>query len=127
MTAEAPTTSAGGKPDVPAILARWRALVAAGHSAARFERFQKGDEFAAELIEARREVRLRAIVMLVNATDLLSVAKRMHERAVELHVPQTSPLIGFDAVALKYTRARTWQSCAWDLHPDLPEVQPRWD
>jgi hypothetical protein len=127
VTAEASTTGAGAKPDVSAILARWRALAAAGHSAARFERFRKGDEFAAELIEARRDVRLHAIVVLVNATDLLSAAKRMHERGVELHVPQTSPLIGFDAVALKYTRARTWQSCAWDLDPDLPEVQPRWD
>jgi hypothetical protein len=127
VTAETPTTSAGGKPAVPEILARWRALAAGGHSAARFERFQKGDEFAAALIEARRDVRLRAIVMLVSATDLQSAAKRMHERAIESHVPQDSPLIGFDAVALKYTRARTWQSCAWDLDPDLPEVQPRWD
>lgn len=126
MTAEASTTAF--EPDVAEILARWRALANAGHSAARFERHQKGDEFAAELIEVRREVRIEAITTLVSsAGDVLATAKWMHDRAIELHVPKSSPLVGFDEVALKYTRARTWQSCAWELDPGLPEVQPVWD
>ncbi len=127
MTAPVPPTITEFEPDVEAILERWRAWANAGHSAARFARYQAGDEFAAQLIEARRGVRLKAITTLTDSKDVRATAKWLHDRAIELHVPQTSPLIGFDAVALRYTRARTWQACAWELDPDLPEVQSLWD
>jgi hypothetical protein len=113
--------------DVAAIVARWRAWAISGYASAQIARHKGGDEFGAQLIEARREVRLQAVVLLLGSRDVRATATWMHKRAIELHVPPTSPFIGFDEVALKYTRARTWQACAWDLDPDLPEAQARWD
>jgi hypothetical protein len=36
------------------------------------------------------------------------------------------PLLGYDTAAIRYTQARSWQFCAHQIDPSLPEVQPLW-
>jgi hypothetical protein len=124
----APPSTETGAPGVEAILDRWRAWIAQAYAQVQHERHTIGDEFAATLIEARRDVRREALDLVhkQRAEDLPATARLMHERAIQHHV-RDSPIVGFDEAAVRYTKARTWQACAWQLDPDLPEVQPLWD
>lgn len=87
-------------------------------------RAQAGDTFGAELSMARAEVRRAAAELLLASASVLAAAQEMHRRAIA-HSCRDLPLIGFDAAALDYTRARSWQDCAWTIDPTLPEVQAR--
>ena len=87
-------------------------------------REQAGDTFGAKLSLARAEVRRAAAELLLAGMTVLEAAREMHRRAIA-HSYRDLPLIGFDAAALDYTRARIWQDCAWAIDPTLPEVQAR--
>ncbi len=87
-------------------------------------REQSGDMFGAELSVARAEVRRAAAELLLASVSVQEAAQEMHRRAIA-HSYRDLPLIGFDAAALDYTRARIWQDCAWAIDPTLPEAQPR--
>jgi hypothetical protein len=87
-------------------------------------RVQAGDLFGAQLSQARAEVRRAAAQLLLTSETALAAAQEMHRRAIA-HSYRDLPLIGFDAAALDYTRARIWQDCAWAIDPTLPEVQAR--
>jgi len=87
-------------------------------------REKAGDSFGAELSLARAEVRRAAAELLLASGNVLAAAEEMQRRAIA-HSYRDLPLIGFDAAALDYTRARIWQDCAWAIDPALPEVQAR--
>ena len=57
-------------------------------------------------------------------TLLREQARRYNRHAGELRQHHW-PFVGFDEVAIRYTKARTWQDCAQALDPSLPEVQPK--
>ncbi|MGH3630206.1 MAG: hypothetical protein ACRDRL_22535 [Sciscionella sp.] len=86
----------------------------------------EGDEVGASLVLARGETRRAASEMLRAAesvddasTQMLDTAWRLRQFDVSWAYPDES--------CLTYTRARTWQDCAHQLDPTLPEVQPCWD
>lgn len=88
------------------------------------------DAFGARLAGARAEVYALAARVVrdreVVDTDLAAFLMR---KAAERHVgsAQSQPLRGYDDHTLSYIEARAWQWCAWEIDPDLPEVQPKWD
>lgn len=103
---------------------RWRTWAAQAFvHASRLE--QQGERFDAQLKRARASVRAQAADILRSTPDLAKAGDEMIRYAIRYSV-RIAPLIGFDEAAVKYTRARTWQACAWELDPDLPVVQPRW-
>lgn len=109
--------------DVEALITQWRRYASANRCHAECEH-RKGDVFAAELCWARGEVRQAAADMLTSLrADPMTAARNMHRNARELRQHHW-PFADFDQTALKYTRARTWQDCAWALDPTLPEIQP---
>ncbi|MGH3439605.1 MAG: hypothetical protein ACRDRN_24515 [Sciscionella sp.] len=84
-----------------------------------------GDEVGASLLLARGETRRAASEMLRTAKSVADAAKQMLDTAWRLRqhdVPWAYP----DESCLTYVRARTWQNCAHQLEPALPEVQPCW-
>lgn len=83
-----------------------------------------GDMFGAALCLARAEVRAAAAELLVACATPAVAAVEMQRRATALWVREL-PIIGYDAAAVEYTKARIWQDCAWAIDPSLPEVQPR--
>ncbi len=85
-----------------------------------------GDEFGASLSTARGEVRAAAAALWAGSACAREAAREMHRRATALWQSDL-PMVGFDAAAIQYTQARTWQDCARAIDPDLPEVQPRLD
>jgi hypothetical protein len=87
-------------------------------------REKAGDMFGAQLSRVRAEVRRAAAELLLASMTALAAAQEMHRRSIA-HSFRDLPLIGFDAAALDYTRARIWQDCAWAIDPTLPEVQAR--
>ena len=88
----------------------------------------RGDEFGASLCTARAEIRSAAATLWAQSADARDAAREMHRRATALWQSDL-PIVGFDAAAVRYTEARTWQDCARAIDPDLPEVQPllTWD
>jgi hypothetical protein len=110
--------------DLAAIADRWEGWGHAQHGQARILAGH-GEDFDAHLKRARGYVRCAAAEMLRSAPDPDACAKTMMGHAGSSTV-RTAPLINFDAAAVRYTQARTWQSCARELNPDLPEVQPKW-
>jgi hypothetical protein len=116
----------GGGPatvDVAGLIERWRSY-ARRNLAEAVVRRRSGDSFGAALSNARAEVRAAGAQLLRHNGDPVEVARVMHRRVCELWVIDL-PLLGFDAAAVRYTRARTWQDCAHALDPTLPEIQPR--
>jgi hypothetical protein len=110
--------------DVSSLIAQWLRYATANNVNAE-ARAKQGDLFGAELSRARGEVRKAAALLLQRMRgDPLGAAKLMHQQAAAIWIHDL-PLIGFDAAALKYTRARTWQDCARAVDPDLPIVQKR--
>ncbi|MGH3629382.1 MAG: hypothetical protein ACRDRL_18335 [Sciscionella sp.] len=103
---------------------RWREQ--ARWSLARASQLQgEGDEVGASLVLARGETRRAASEMLRTAksvadasTQMLNTAWRLRQHDVSWAYPDDS--------CLTYVRARTWQNCAHQLDPALPEVQPCW-
>ena len=83
-----------------------------------------GDVFGASLSRARAKVRTDAAELLAASATPQEAAVEMHRRATALWQPDL-PLVGFDAAAIAYTKARTWQQCAQSIDPALPEVQPK--
>jgi hypothetical protein len=83
-----------------------------------------GDRFGTALSLARAEVRALAAELLAASATPEHAVKEMHRRATALW-QRDLPLVGFDAAAVAYTKARIWQDCAWTIDPSLPEVQPR--
>ena len=84
----------------------------------------RGDVFGALLSMTRADVRTQAAQLLAVSATPTAAAVEMHRRATMLWQSDL-PLIGFDAAAIAYTQARTWQSCAQTIEPGLPQVQPR--
>ncbi|HEX3784335.1 MAG TPA: hypothetical protein VHX38_32150 [Pseudonocardiaceae bacterium] len=114
--------------DPSSLVAQWLRYATANKVSAEV-RAKSGDLFGAELARTRGEVRRAAALLLQEMrADPLGAAKVMHERAAAIWV-RDLPLIGFDAAALTYTKARTWQDCARAIDPELPIVQQRltWD
>ncbi len=112
--------------DTSALIAQWMRYSAADRIRAQ-TRAREGDLFGAELAVARGEVRKAAALLLQQLRDdPLGAARLMHREAAAIWVAYL-PLIGFDPVALTYTRARTWQDCARTIDPSLPIVQKRLD
>jgi hypothetical protein len=83
-----------------------------------------GDTFGALLNRTRAEVRQAAAELLSAFPDPEQAAAEMHRRATTLWQLDL-PLIGFDAAAVTYTKARIWQDCARTVNPTLPVVQAR--
>jgi hypothetical protein len=83
-----------------------------------------GDVFGAQLSMARGDVRTKAAGLLAASATPAVAAVEMHRRATALWQSDL-PLIGYDAAAIAYTRARIWQNCAQAIEPGLPEVQPK--
>jgi hypothetical protein len=83
-----------------------------------------GDLFGALLSTARADVRTQAAELLAASAAPAAAAVEMHRRATALWQSDL-PLIGFDAAAIAYTKARIWQSCAQAIEPGLTEVQPK--
>jgi hypothetical protein len=81
------------------------------------------DVTGAALATARAQVRDLAANLLYEEPDPHHVAQLMWQRAqvLAVRVPPTT-----EEAALDYVRARTWQSCAREVDPGLPEVQPQW-
>lgn len=90
------------------------------------QRRQAGDRIGAILAGVRGKVRRDAARMLDTSDDLAEIAKVMHTHAVRLR-QRDMPLVEYDAACVAYTQARTWQACAREVDPSLPEIQPRWD
>lgn len=110
--------------DVRSLVDRWLRYAAANTLRAAHER-RDGDLFGAELAVARGEVRRAAAGLLRKLADNPDqAAKLMHDQAKTLWIV-SSPIIGFDEAAVKYTKARTWQDCARTIDPALPVVQPK--
>lgn len=106
-----------------ACVCRWRSWAVNSRARAHLER-SHDHAFDAELLEARAAVRDEAAEMLLSQ-DPVEAAALMMRRAVA-HVVRNPPLMGYDQAAVEYTRARSWQFCAREIDPSLPEVQPRW-
>jgi hypothetical protein len=83
-----------------------------------------GDTFGAQLSLARARVRAQAAELLAASDTPTAAAEEMHRRATALWQSDL-PLIGYDAAAIAYTQARTWQHCAHTIQPGLPNVQPK--
>lgn len=106
------------------IIRRWLRYAASERCHAARLRAEHDQPFD-QLRDTRAAARAGAAEVLAEATDFASAADRMmaEVRRVYVRVP---PLLGFDEAMLSYTSARTWQACARELIPDLPEIQPRW-
>lgn len=102
----------------------WGEWAAAGRHLSRVLASQ-GSDFDSALKSARAATYDRAVALLHANPDLEQAAQLMMNHAAESLV-RTPPLIGFDAAAIRYTVARTWQRCALMLDPSLTEVQPLW-
>jgi hypothetical protein len=107
-----------------AMAARWREYALHNRMLGKRER-RKGDLFAAALLEYRADVRDQAAGLLLSQSPGDAAAEMMLRAAQ--HVVRTPPLIDYDAAAISYTIARSWQWCAQQIDPTLSEVQPRWD
>jgi hypothetical protein len=83
-----------------------------------------GDAFGEALSLARADVRTNAAELLSASATAADAAKEMHRRAVTFW-QRDLPLVGFDAAAIDYTKARIWQNCAQAIDPELPEIQPK--
>lgn len=110
--------------DTETIAERWEEWGRSQHLCARVLD-SHGETFDAQLKRARGDVRMAAAGMLRSTSDLPACAKNMMKHAGGSAV-RMAPLINFDFAAVRYTQARTWQSCARELNPELPEVQPKW-
>lgn len=110
--------------DTTEIVIRWLGWAASAKNRAHLL-MQHGDRFDASLKIARGQVRAEAAVLLRETPDAEKAAALMMQRAVAASV-RTPPMVGYDEAAVSYTRARTWQACAWELYPGMHEVQPRW-
>jgi hypothetical protein len=84
-----------------------------------------GKGFDASLKLARARVRDAAAALLLSQEPAEAAVVMMHNAAA--HEVRRPPMIDYDAAAVEYTIARTWQACAWTVNPELPEVQARWD
>lgn len=100
----------------------WRRYAASGRSRAKLARH----DFDAQLHEARASVRDAAANLLLLGQSPADAAALMMRHCAAHHIKKP-PLVGYDAAAVQYTVARTWQACAWALDPTLPEIQPYWD
>jgi hypothetical protein len=110
---------------VDQIMSQWRAWAAqAAVFAGTLERH--GERFDGSLKRARGNVRKQAALLLRETPDRHAAADLMVRNAIR-HSVLHAPMIGYDEAAVSYTKARTWQACALELNPDLPEVQPLWD
>lgn len=109
--------------DAAELVERWRLYARRGHDEAA-ARHDTGDLFGARLSSARADVRSAGAELLRRTDDPAKAARIMHGTVRELWLTDL-PLVGFDAAAVQYTRARTWQDCAHALDPSLPEIQPR--
>jgi hypothetical protein len=83
-----------------------------------------GDTFGAQLCLARAEVRTQAAELLAASATPAAAALEMHRRAETLWQSEL-PIIGYDAAAIAYTKARIWQHCAQTIEPGLPDLQPK--
>jgi hypothetical protein len=106
------------------VVRRWRHWAATATAQATVLRTY-GEYFDARLKQARAEIRRAAAEVLKSASDPETAAALMMRQAVEASV-RVPPIIGYDEAAIRYTAARTWQACAREIDPDLPEAQPRW-
>ncbi|MGH3631157.1 MAG: hypothetical protein ACRDRL_27410 [Sciscionella sp.] len=85
-----------------------------------------GDKVSTSIVLARGETRHAASEMLRTAEAVAAAAKKMLDTAWRLRQSDAS-WSDPDGSCLRYVRARTWQDCAHQLDPTLPEIQPRWD
>jgi hypothetical protein len=106
-----------------ALIARWLSYAMAERQMSRFDESRR-DLFGRDLHIARAQVRDDAASVLRTARDCREAAEEMMDRARRLAVREL-PLIGYDDAALAYTKARTWQACAWDIDPEMEQVQPQ--
>lgn len=114
--------------DVPTLVERWQAYGAHNRTKSAQHK-QAGDWYGADLAIARAETREAAADLLQRFHhDPMHAAKVMHANAVrcsqrDMPIAEASVI---DGTGLDYTRARTWQVCAREIDPSLPEVQVRW-
>ncbi len=85
-----------------------------------------GDEVGAAIVLARGETRRAASELLRAAQSAGEVSALMLNAAWRLRQPDAS-WADPDGSCLRYVRACTWQDCAHQIDPTLPEVQSRWD
>lgn len=85
----------------------------------------RGDTYGVAIAMARAAVYDEATT-IVRHLPASEAAAEMMSRARAAHV-RMPPLIAYDAAGVQYSTARAWQHCAWQVDPELPEVQPRWD
>ena len=103
--------------------AQWRRYAASSRSMAQAEH-HVGHLFAAELLVTRALVREAAAALLMSQSPTDAAAEMMlHARRFSVRTP---PLVDYDSAAIRYTQARSWQWCAHQIDPSLPEVQARW-
>lgn len=101
----------------------WRGYAAGQRLRAAIDR-QRGEPFDADLKDARAGVRTAAADLLLSGPPAEAAQEMMHRAAA--FVVREPPLMGYDQAARQYTLARSWQWCAQQIDPTLPEIQPRW-
>jgi hypothetical protein len=105
-------------------------LRADGYGAALADHRARVYEAAAQIV--RQMDTARAVAEMVRAAALARVNDPQWLKLDALGRPvidpaKNRPLFGFDDDGLRFAQARAWQLCAWQLDPDVPEVQPGWD
>jgi hypothetical protein len=120
---EVPVAEPIGQDEVRTLILIWHRWAANCQQRAAVEHVQ-GDEFAALLLRTRATIREAAATLLLSHRPSAAAAEMMVR--VQEHLVRTPPLIGYDDAAVHYTIARSWQWCAHQIDPTLPEIQPRW-
>ena len=110
-------------PQVRTLIRIWHSWAANCLQRAAVEHTQ-GDEFAALLLRTRATIREAAATLLLSQGPGAAAAEMMVH--AQEHLVRNPPLIGYDEAAVHYTIARSWQWCAHQIDPTLPEIQPRW-
>lgn len=78
------------------------------------------------LATARANVYDQAAELVIQMGQTSETAEFFMRHAVQASVRSAS-LIDFDRDGIRYSQARAWQLCAWQINPTLPEVQPKWN
>ena len=113
--------------DAAALIRDWAEWTRAGRIIADLLR-ARGDGFGASLHLARSEVRAAAAELLRTISDPREAAGMMLDRAARSARRSDGgvPFTNYDEAGRQYIRALTWQACAREIDPSLPEVQPHW-
>lgn len=121
---EVDATVTQNRPTRADLAAQWRSYLDFARAGERIDTHRE-DLFGAALNTARAEVLLGALELIHKNKPLEDAAAELMKSALHYSV-RTPPLIGYDEAAINYTKARKLQQCAWDIDPDLSQVQAPW-